>query len=87
MKAILWGLFLTAISANATTIDEIRFDGEGLTSDQIQTMKSMSELLPGEDYDQQRSGVTLEKLKVYLKAKGYEQVKVSESFEKNKESR
>jgi outer membrane protein insertion porin family len=86
MKKILFLIFFTALSAQATPIDEIRFDGEGLTSDQILTLKGMNECLPGDEYESDRANQSLGKLMDFLRTKGYVEVKGSESFGRNRDS-
>lgn len=81
MRILLAALFIT-ISARATPINEIHIEGAGLTSDQVQTLKNI-QILPGDEFDPARSTRAIEKYQEYFEGKGFPNVKIQDTFEKN----
>jgi outer membrane protein insertion porin family len=79
--------FFFSISAGAAPIEEIRIDAEGLAPDQVQNLKTMTEFLPGDEFEDKKNKHSLEKIKDHLVGKGYVDVQVSDSIEKNLNSK
>lgn len=80
-------LLLISLSAHATPIDEIRIEGEGLNTEQIQSLKTLSGFLPGDEYDRVRNERAITKFQEYFQGKGYVNAKISDSFAKNKNTK
>lgn len=75
-------LCLSVKSALALPIAEIKVEGAPL--DQVETLKTLGGILPGDEYEKTRIDRAGEKLRDYLEAKGYPQVEVSsELIQKN----
>jgi len=83
MKLILASLFFITISAHAAPIDEIRVEGEGMNTDQVQTLKNISGFLPGDEYDKAKNERAIGKFQDYFQGKGYVNMHVADVFEKN----
>jgi len=83
MRLILAGLLFIAISARAAPIDEIRVEGEGMNSEQVQMLKNISGFLPGDEYEKTKNERAIGKFQDYFQGKGYVNVHISDIFEKN----
>ncbi len=82
MKLFWISLFFMTISVSAAPIEEIKIEAEGLPSEQVQNLKTMTEFIPGDEFDQKKNNHSLEKIKDYLVGKGYVDVQISDSLEK-----
>ncbi len=87
MKKFLLALLLISTSSWAVPIDEIHIEGDGVSYDQIQTLKSLSGFLPGDEFEKPKNLRNIEKFQEFFQAKGYVNVQVNDSFEKNKSSK
>jgi len=75
------------LSAFATPIDEILIEGEGIGSDQVQSLKTISGLIAGDEFDKARSTRAIGKFLEYFQGKGYVNANITDSFEQNKNSK
>ncbi|MBS1959656.1 MAG: BamA/TamA family outer membrane protein [Bdellovibrionales bacterium] len=68
-------LAISATQARASSIHELKI--EGLPSDQVETVKTLSGLLPGDEVDSNRINRGVERIHDYFESKGFPQAKIT----------